>query len=77
MNHHVGDDLYNVLRLVTDSLHVRDHLHGRGNYPQVPGHRLLAQQQLHADGLDGTFALVDLGAYLFHLSHQVFIPARQ
>ena len=46
--------------MVADALHIRDHLHGRGNGPQVPGHGLLLNEQLEADVLDFLLLLVDV-----------------
>ena len=50
--------------LVPDTLEVGDHLHGRGDGPQVPGHRLLPQQELEAAVLDVPLHLVHGGGHL-------------
>ena len=39
---------------------IGNHLQRRGDLPQVPGHGLLLQQQLQAQGLDVPLLLVDL-----------------
>lgn len=59
----VGDvpgDLSDVCGLVADALHVRDHLQGGGDGAQIPGHRLLLEQQLHTQAFDVPLLLVDV-----------------
>ena len=72
-----GDDLGDVLGLVADALHVGDHFQGGGDLAQVPGHRLLLQQQLQAQGLDGALLLVDLRVQGAHLGGQGGVSLRQ
>ena len=72
MGDHAGDDLHNVLRLISNTLHVRDHFQRGGDGTQVPRHRLLAQKQTHTDGLDGALLFVDLRADLGDLLPQLF-----
>ena len=72
MGDHAGDDLHNVLRLVADPLHVRDHFQRCGDGAQVPRHRLLAQKQTHTDRLNGALLFVDLCADLGDLFPQLF-----
>ena len=55
-----ADDLGDVLGLVADALHVGDHLQRGGDLPEIPGHRLLLEQQFQALGLDLPLLLVDL-----------------
>ena len=59
----VGDvqgDLRNVRCLVADALHVGDHLQRGRDGAQIPSHRLLLEQQLHAQVLDVPLFLIDL-----------------
>ena len=42
------DDLGDILRLIADALHIGDHFQRGADLPQIPGHRLLLQQQLQA-----------------------------
>ena len=72
-----GDDLGDVLGLVADALHIRDHFQGGGDLAQVPGHRLLLQKQLQAQGLDGALLLVDLRVQGAHLGGQGGVSLRQ
>ena len=53
-------DLGDVRGLIADALHVGDHLQGRRNGTQVTGHRLLLQQQLHAQVFNVPLLLIDL-----------------
>lgn len=53
-------DLGNIVGLVADTLHVRDHLQGSGDLPQVAGHRLLLKQEPQAEVLDVALLAVDL-----------------
>ena len=55
----VAQGFGNIRRLVADALHIGDHLQGRRDHPQIPGHRLLLQQQLHAQALNIPLLLVD------------------
>ena len=55
------DDLRDVLGLIADALHVRDHLQRRRNLAQIARDRLLLQQELEAQRLDVALLLVDLG----------------
>ena len=55
-----GDDFGNILGLIADSLHIRNHFQRRGDLPQVAGYRLLLEQKLQAKRFDGSFLLVDL-----------------
>ena len=63
-----GNNLGNVLRLITDALHVGDHLQRRGDHPQIPGHGLLLQQELETDGLDLPLQLVNTVSLLLSLA---------
>ena len=51
--------LRNVRRLISDALKVGDDLQRGGYLPQLARHRLLAQQQPHAERLDGTLLAVN------------------
>ena len=53
-------DLGNIVGLVADTFHVRDHLQGSGDLPQVAGHRLLLKQEPQAEVLDVALLAVDL-----------------
>ena len=55
------DDLRNVLGLIADALHVRDHLQRGRDLAQVARDRLLLEQELEAQRLDVALLLVDLG----------------
>ena len=44
--------------MVTDALHIRYHFQGSGDGSQIPGHRLLLNQQLEADVFDFLLLLV-------------------
>ena len=77
MSDHAGDDLHNVLRLISNTLHVRDHFQRGGDSTQVPRHRLLAQKQTHTDGLDGALLFVDLRADLGDLFPKRFVIGNQ
>ena len=55
-----ADDLGDVLGLIADALHVRDHLERRGDLAQVARDRLLLKQQLEAEVLDVALLPVDL-----------------
>ena len=57
---HVPGDLGDIRGLVADALHVGDHPQGGRHRSQVPGHRLLAQQKLHALPLDIPLLVVNL-----------------
>ena len=72
MGDHAGDDLHNVLRLVADPLHVRDHFQRGGDGAQIPRHRLLTQKQTHTDCLNGALLLVDFRADFGDLFPQFF-----
>ena len=77
MGDHAGDDLHNVLRLIADALHVRDHFQRGGNGAQVPRHRLLTQKQTHTNRLNGALLLVDLCADLGDLFPKRFVIGNQ
>ena len=77
MGDHAWDDLHNVLRLIADALHVRDHFQRGGNGAQVPRHRLLTQQQTHTNRLNGAFLLVDLCTDLGDLFPKRFVIGNQ
>ena len=55
------NDLRNVLGLVTDALHVRDHLQRGRDLAQVARDGLLLEQELEAQRLNVALLLVDLG----------------
>ena len=55
-----ADDLGDVLGLIADALHVRDHLERRGDLAQVARDRLLLKQQLEAEVFDVALLPVDL-----------------
>ena len=55
-----ADDLGDVLGLIADALHVRDHLERRGDLAQVARDRLLPKQQLEAEVFDVALLPVDL-----------------
>ena len=58
----VGDileRLRDVGGLVADALHVGNHLQRRGDDPQIAGHGLLLQEELHAQALDVPLLVVD------------------
>ena len=71
----VGQQLRNVRGLVANALQVGNHLQRRGNLPQIAGHRLLLQQQAHAQVFNLPLFLVNLqldGFYFFGQLHVVF-----
>ena len=72
-----GDNLGDVGRLDADALHVRDHLEGGGNRPQIPGHRLLLKQQLQTEPLHVPFLVGDLGCQLRQLGRQLHAACQQ
>ena len=74
---HVPGDLGDVGGLVADALHVGDHLQGGGHRPQIPGHRLLPQQQAHALALDLPLLLVDLLLQDVGPGPQLHVPVQQ
>ena len=49
---YIGDKLGDIRRLVADTLQIIDHLERGGYFPKIARHRLLAQQQAKALGLD-------------------------
>ena len=72
-----GHNFADVGGLGADSLGIGDHFQGRGHGAQVPGHRLLVQQQLQADGFDVPFLLYHLVQKLCHFPSQSGIPGEQ
>ena len=48
----MAGDLRDVRGLIPDALHVPDHLQGGGDRAQVPGHRLLLEEEAHAQALN-------------------------
>ena len=71
------DDFCDILRLIADAFHVRDHFQGGGNLPKVPGHGLLLQKQLQAQGLDVALLPVDLRIQRGHLPGLFGVARRQ
>ena len=71
------DDLRNVLGLVTDALHVRDHLQRGRDLAQVARDGLLLEQELEAQRLDVALFLVDLGIERRDLLCQLRICLRE
>ena len=64
---HVGNgngQLGDIRGVVADALHVRHHFHGGGDGPQVPGHRLLLDQELEAEIFDLLLFLVHQVVFL-------------
>ena len=70
-------DLGDVVGLIADAFHVRNHLQGRGDAAQVAGHRLLMQQQPQTQVLDVSLLPVDLPIQRRHLLGQRLIPCGQ
>ena len=71
------DDLRNVLGLVANALHVRDHLQRRRDLAQIARDRLLLQQELEAQRLDVALLLVDLRVERPDLLRQLRICLRE
>ena len=70
------DDLGDVLGLVADALHIRDHLQRRRDLPQVARDRLLLEQQLEAEGFDIPLLLVDLRVQRRDLLREAHVSVR-
>ena len=64
-------------RLVPDPFQIGDHLQRGGDLPQVPGHRLLLQQQLQAEVLHLPLLLVDLPLRLPGSPGQILVALHQ
>ena len=72
-----GDDLCNILRLIADTLQIGDHLQRGGDLPQIPGHRLLLQEQLQAEGFYASLLLIGLRLQLCYRRRLGNIPLLQ
>ena len=73
----IQHDLGNIVGLIADALHIRDHLQRRGDTPQVTGHRLLVQQQPQAQVLNVPLLPVDIPIQRRHLLCQRLVPGGQ
>ena len=51
--------------LISNALHVGYHFKGGGNGPEVPGHRLLLEQQLQAQVLNGPLHFIDFAVVCY------------
>ena len=71
------DDLRDVLRLIADALHVRDHLQRRRDLAQVARDRLLLEQELETQRLNIALLLVDLRVERPDLLRQLRIRLRE
>ena len=74
---HIKDNVCDICRLVADTLHIRHHFQGRGNPAEIPGHRLLMENQLHTKTLDVTLLTVDDGVILHNFLCQLQIAVCQ
>ena len=77
LGQHCQNDLRDVGSLISDALHIRDDLHGGGDLPQVPGHRLLLEQQLQAQRFNVPLHLVDLALQRLDLFRQCAVTVLQ
>ena len=73
----IQHDLGDVVGLIADALHIRDHLQRGGNTPQVAGHRLLVQQQPQAQVFNVPLLPVDVPIQRRHLLRQRLVPRGQ
>ena len=71
------NDFSNLLRLVANALHVCDHFQRGGNLAQIPRHRLLLQQQLHAAVFNVPLHLVNAAGRGGHFLRQGQVALRQ
>ena len=71
------DDLRDVLGLIADALHVRDHLQRRRDLAQVARDRLLLEQELEAQRLNVALLPVDLRVERLDLLRQLRIRLRE
>ena len=62
-----------ICGLIPDPLHIRDHTKCRRDTSQIPGYRLLAQQEIHTHCLDIPLFLIDLPFNLMYAVRDLLI----